>query len=76
MFASHLDRVATRMLYAWIRPRLFPEHPGELGLDTARPVWYVLELPRRSNLLVLREETRRAGLPAGDGYFFLNRVTA
>ncbi|MBK9955482.1 MAG: glycerol-3-phosphate 1-O-acyltransferase PlsB [Rhodocyclaceae bacterium] len=75
MFASHLDRVATRMLYAWIRPRLFPEHPGELGLDTARPVWYVLELPRRSNLLVLREETRRAGLPAGDGYFFLNRVT-
>ncbi len=64
------------MLYAWIRPRVFPEHPGELGLDPARPVWYVLELPRRSNLLVLREEARRAGLPAGAGHFFLKRTTA
>lgn len=74
-FRSYLDRIATRLLYAWIRPRVFPGSLGELGLDAGRPVYYVLQEPRYSNLLVLREEVRRAGLPAGDGHFFLNRIT-
>ena len=74
-FSSYRDRIATRLLYAWIRPRVFPDDAGELGLDATRPVCYVLQQPRYSNLLVLREEVRRASLPAAGGHFFLNRTT-
>ncbi|MBE7424373.1 MAG: glycerol-3-phosphate 1-O-acyltransferase PlsB [Zoogloeaceae bacterium] len=52
-----------RLLYLWVRPAVLPEKPAELGLDALRPVCYVLDERYLSNLLVLIEEARRAGLP-------------
>ncbi len=74
-----------RALYAWVRVAVLPEALAELGLDPARPVCYVLHGRHLSNLLVLFEETRRAGLPPPSAslplggkvlprrYFFLDR---
>ncbi|MBI3149229.1 MAG: glycerol-3-phosphate 1-O-acyltransferase PlsB [Betaproteobacteria bacterium] len=53
-----------RVLYSWVRVDVLPERVEELGLAPARPVCYVLHGRHLSNLLVLYEETRRAGLPA------------
>ncbi len=41
--------------------------PAETPIDSGRPVCYVIQDRRLSNVLVLQEETRRAGLPAADG---------
>ncbi len=80
-----LLRLARRLLYLWVRTSVFPERPAELGLDPARPVCYVLQDRHLSNLLVLVEESRRAGLPRAEApiargrqrlprsFFFLNR---
>lgn len=77
--------LARRLLRAAVRTRVFPQDVGELGLDPALPVCYVLQHRRFSNLLVLLEETRRAGLPSPRGplamgtwhakrsFFFLTR---
>jgi glycerol-3-phosphate O-acyltransferase len=76
---------ARRLLYFWVRTAVFPANVQELGVDPARPVCYVLQDRHLSNLLVLGEESRRAGLPraeapilTGSGrlprsFFFLNR---
>ena len=60
-----LDRLADlllrRLLYLLVRPRLSPD-TATLALDPARPVCYVLHDRRLSDLLVLEEETRRAGI--------------
>ena len=53
--------LARRVLYAWVRTTVFAE--SAVGLDPARPVCYVLQDRHLSNLLVLFEESRRAGLP-------------
>lgn len=78
--------LARRLLYAWVRTRVFPERIADLGLDPARPVCYVLHGRHLSNLLVLIEEARRAGLPrpraplragafaARRSFFFLERA--
>ena len=58
--------LARRVLYLWVRTSVFPEHPQELGLDPARPVYYVLQDHHLSNLLVLFQETQRAGLPSAE----------
>lgn len=77
--------LARRLLYAWVRTSVFPENLQALGLDPAIPVCYVLQDRHLSNLLVLFEESRRAGLPRADvpmvlggqrlhsSFFFLNR---
>ncbi len=77
--------LARRLLYAWVRTTVFPESPPDLGLDPAKPVCYVLQDRHLSNLLVLIEESRRAGLPRAEvpmtlgaqrlprSFFFLNR---
>jgi glycerol-3-phosphate O-acyltransferase len=76
--------LARRALYAWVRTTVFSE--AAQGLDPSRPVCYVLEDRHLSNLLVLFEETRRAGLPPAAApfaikgaagrrsVFFLNRT--
>lgn len=84
-----LSKVASKVLYTWIRTRVQPENITELPLDPAKPVCYVLEDKRLTNLLVLLRETRRAGLPpaqapiklgasekavADHAYFFLKTV--
>ncbi|NJD26594.1 MAG: glycerol-3-phosphate 1-O-acyltransferase PlsB [Betaproteobacteria bacterium] len=61
--------LARRMLYAWVRTTVFSE--AAQGLDPQRPVCYVLQDRHLSNLLVLFEETRRAGLPAAEAPFVL-----
>ncbi|MDD5248042.1 MAG: glycerol-3-phosphate 1-O-acyltransferase PlsB [Rhodocyclaceae bacterium] len=58
---------ARRLLYAVVRTRVFPQDIGELGLDAAVPVCYVLQHRRFSNLMVLMAEARRAGLPPPRG---------
>lgn len=57
--------LARRLLYAWVRTPVSPA-AGELGLDPAKPVCYVIQDRRLTNVLVLMEETRRAGLPPAD----------
>jgi glycerol-3-phosphate O-acyltransferase len=58
--------LARRLLYAWVRTSVFPENLQELGLDPTKPVCYVLQDRHLSNLLVLFEESRRAGLPRAE----------
>ncbi|MBK7952977.1 MAG: glycerol-3-phosphate 1-O-acyltransferase PlsB [Candidatus Accumulibacter sp.] len=77
--------LARRLLYVWVRTAVFPENPQDLHLDPAKPVCYVLQDKHLSNLLVLFEESRRAGLPRAEAaivlgkrrlprsFFFLNR---
>ena len=56
--------LARRVLYAWVRTTVFSESAA--GIDSSRPVCYVLQDRHLSNLLVLFEESRRAGLPRGE----------
>ncbi len=75
--------LARRLLYAWVRTTVFAE--GAAGIDPARPVCYVLQDRHFTNLLVLFNESRAAGLPPADeplqlgaaranrAFFFLNR---
>ncbi|MEO8411812.1 MAG: hypothetical protein ABI478_14690, partial [Propionivibrio sp.] len=80
--------LARRVLYAWVRTTVLPENAQELGLDPAQPVCYVLQDHHLSNLLVLFQESERAGLPSAEApvrlstrhfphaAFFLNRKHA
>ena len=75
--------LARRVLYFWVRTTVFAEAASVI--DPARPVCYVLNDRHLSNLLVLFEESRRAGLPQAEAplvfdgikarrsVFFLNR---
>jgi glycerol-3-phosphate O-acyltransferase len=84
-FSGWTATLARKLLYAWVRPTVLPNHMAELAIDTAKPVCYVVQDRRFSNILVLIEETRRAGLPpalaplelgvvsARHSFFFLTR---
>lgn len=61
--------LARRVLYFWVRTTVFPEQAGELGLDTSKPVCYVLQDHHLSNLLVLFRESQFAGLPPAEATF-------
>jgi glycerol-3-phosphate O-acyltransferase len=75
--------LARRVLYFWVRTTVFAE--AAAAIDPTRPVCYVLNDRHLSSLLVLFEESRRAGLPPADAplvfdgirarrsVFFLNR---
>lgn len=81
MFSSpNLSRwtalLARRLLYAWIRTRIYPDKLADLGLDPDRPVCYVLQDHRLTNVLVLIEETRRAGLPRANELLTMGPVAA
>ncbi|MBI4985413.1 MAG: glycerol-3-phosphate 1-O-acyltransferase PlsB [Rhodocyclales bacterium] len=60
--ANWIFPLARRLLYAFVRTRVFPQDIAELQLDPSRPVCYVLQHRRYTNLLVLASETRRLGL--------------
>jgi glycerol-3-phosphate O-acyltransferase len=66
--------LAQRLLYAWVRTTVFAEAAADI--DPARPVCYVLQDRHLSNLLVLFEESRRAGLPPAEAPFALGGVRA
>ena len=77
--------LARRLLYLWVRSSVFPEKMQDLCLAPGKPVCYVLQDRHLSNLLVLIEESRRAGLPRAEAplaiggqhparsFFFVNR---
>ena len=56
--------LARRVLYFWVRTTVFAE--AAAAIDPARPVCYVLHDRHLSNLLVLFEESLRAGLPPAE----------
>lgn len=56
-----LLNLARRLLYVWVRAQVLPP-AGESGIDPAKAVCYVIQDRRLTNVLVLIEETRRAGL--------------
>lgn len=66
--------LAQRVLFSWVRTTVFSE--GASSIDPARPVCYVLNDRHLSNLLVLFEETRRAGLPPADVPFAVGDIKA
>jgi len=59
--------LARRLLFAWVRTTVFSEAAS--GIDPAKPVCYVLQDRHLANLLVLFEESRRAGLPPAEAPF-------
>lgn len=64
MTSGSLMNLARRLLHLWVRMRMFPESP--VGIDTVRPICYVLRENWLTDHLVLREAVERAGLPASD----------
>ena len=62
-FSGWTATLARKLLYAWVRPTVLPNQMAELAIDAGKPVCYVVQDRRFSNILVLIEETRRAGLP-------------
>jgi glycerol-3-phosphate O-acyltransferase len=62
-FSGWTATLARKLLYAWVRPTVLPQNVAELAVDPGRPVCYVVQDRRLSNILVLIEETQRAGLP-------------
>jgi len=67
--------LARRVLYFWLRTTVFPEQRQELGLDPGKRICYVLQDHQLSNLLVLFEESQRAGLPPADAPLAVGRTT-
>ena len=84
-FSGWTATLARKLLYAWVRPTVLPQRVADIALDPGKPVCYVVQDRRLSNILVLIEETRRAGLPpamaplpvagvtARHSFFFLTR---
>jgi glycerol-3-phosphate O-acyltransferase len=62
-FSGWTATLARKLLYAWVRPTVLPQRIADIALDRDKPVCYVVQDRRLSNILVLIEETRRAGLP-------------
>ncbi|WP_263771763.1 glycerol-3-phosphate 1-O-acyltransferase PlsB [Propionivibrio soli] len=56
--------LARRALYFWVRTTVLPENLPRLGVDATKPVVYVLQERSLANLLILFEESLRAGLPS------------
>lgn len=55
--------LARKLLFLFVRTNVIPEDLNQLQIDPNKPVCYVLQTRFFSNLLVLDQETRRAGLP-------------
>lgn len=85
-----LDRLASlvsrKVLYLWVRTKVFPQDLSALNLNPDQPVCYVLQTRQLSPLLVLENETQALKLPRalsrmkGGGlkeessFFFLTRA--
>ncbi|WP_337133733.1 hypothetical protein, partial [Staphylococcus aureus] len=57
----------TRLIAAWVRPRLIEPEPTELGLVPDLPVLYVLPRPALSDASLLAALTERHALPRAAG---------
>ncbi len=62
-----LDRLASlvsrKVLYLWVRTKVFPQDLAALNLKPDQPVCYVLQTRQLSSLLVLENETQTLKLP-------------
>jgi glycerol-3-phosphate O-acyltransferase len=62
-----LDRLAAlvsrKVLYLWVRTKVFPQDLSSLNLNPDQPVCYVLQTRQLSPLLVLENETQELKLP-------------
>ena len=62
-----LDRLASlvsrKVLYLWVRTKVFPQDLSALNLNPDQPVCYVLQTRQLSPLLVLENETQALKLP-------------
>lgn len=54
--------LARRLLNIWVRPKVLPDDPRSLQIDSQTLVCYALEMRSLADLLVLERETRKAGL--------------
>lgn len=61
-----LRAAMTRVIAAWVRPRLIEPSPAELGIAPDLPVVYVLPRPAMSDTWLLAALTSHHGLPAAD----------
>jgi len=52
-FSGWTATLARKLLYAWVRPTVLPQAMAELALDPDKPVCYVAQDRRLSNILVL-----------------------
>ncbi|QTF94359.1 MAG: glycerol-3-phosphate 1-O-acyltransferase PlsB [Halomonas sp. BM-2019] len=66
----------TRLIAAWVRPRLIEPAPEALDLDPDRPVLYVLPRPAWSDAWLLASLTRLHGLPFAGGRRQIGEVPA
>ncbi len=56
-----------RVIMLWVKATVLPAEFDELGIDSDRPVCYVLDLDGVSNTLVLRDVCHELGLPDSGG---------
>jgi glycerol-3-phosphate O-acyltransferase len=70
-----LRALMTRLLAAWVRPRLIEPAPDALTLEPSLPVVYVLPRPAASDAWLLASLTRRHGLPLAAGRRRVGEVT-
>ncbi|NBD96133.1 MAG: glycerol-3-phosphate 1-O-acyltransferase PlsB [Gammaproteobacteria bacterium] len=55
--------VLRRILHWWVRTTVLPEDLSELGIDTDRPVFYVLDTYALTSLLIVDQVCRKLGWP-------------
>ncbi|MFO8044976.1 MAG: glycerol-3-phosphate 1-O-acyltransferase PlsB [Halomonas sp.] len=67
LLTTPLRALMTRLIAAWVKPRLIEPDPEELALEPSLPVLYVLPRPAISDAYLLASLTRYHGLPLAGG---------
>ena len=62
-FVDSLLWLQRKLLTAWVKVSVVPSNPGTLGLQSERPVFYILETRSLSNLLILEQQCIALDLP-------------
>ncbi len=75
LLTTPLSGLMTRLIDAWVRPRLIDPAPESLGLEPSLPVLYVLPRPAFSDAWLLASLTRRHGLPPASGRCRVGELT-
>ncbi|MGJ7456501.1 glycerol-3-phosphate 1-O-acyltransferase PlsB [Halomonas sp. RA08-2] len=75
LLTTPLRALMTRLIAAWVRPRLIEPAPEALVLEPSLPVFYVLPRPAISDVLLLASLTRHHGLPLAGGRRRIGQLT-
>ncbi|WP_416139667.1 glycerol-3-phosphate 1-O-acyltransferase PlsB [Halomonas sp. HK25] len=67
LLTTPLHALMTRLIAAWVQPRLIEPAPEALALEPSLPVLYVLPRPAVSDTFLLASLTRQHGLPLAGG---------